>query len=240
MISHGTNSFAVGFSRPSWQNLFQPQVNAAPLSESTAQCLAPLQTCHRQAAADEICSPLHISQACLLAAVLASGDPWSSPSTGLVCGRPSWAAQYGIQDRCQGMVWMPCCQRSQAAGASAYLHNMVRFQSGAFYQGSLCPALRVTEPELPILIVAPGIHSPCTRPHDDVKAGAIMSPRRKGEHDLHLLDKFTTAYAPAMMTALHHQLASGGLHSMTVYRACAEAHQHLCRQWRGAALQPRR
>ena len=71
VILHGTHSFAVGISRPSWQNLFQPQENAAPSSESTTQCLAPLQTCGRHAAAHELCSPLlichalQISQTCL-------------------------------------------------------------------------------------------------------------------------------------------------------------------------------
>ena len=84
MILHGTHSFAVGFSRPSWQNLFQPQEKAAPLSESTAQCLTPLQTCGRHAAAHILCSPPHtchaflISQNCLPAPVLASKDVRSS------------------------------------------------------------------------------------------------------------------------------------------------------------------
>ena len=45
---------------------------------------------------------------------------------------------------------------------------MMCFQSGVFYEGSLCPALIVTEPKLPILVVAPGIHRTWRRPYDDV------------------------------------------------------------------------
>ena len=72
--------------------------------------------------------------------------------------------------------------RSQAAGASAYLHNMMRFQSGVFYQGSLCPALKVTKSELPILIVAPGIHCTWTSMYDGITDDTVISLWQQRQH----------------------------------------------------------
>ncbi len=46
MTLQGVHSFSLTLHVPSCWNLFQPQVKAAPLSVRTAQCLAPLQTCH--------------------------------------------------------------------------------------------------------------------------------------------------------------------------------------------------
>ena len=117
LILHGTHSVAVGSSSPSWQKLFQPQVNAAPSSESTAQCLAPLQTCGRHAAAHEMRSSPHmrhvphISQACLPAPLLASkmsGAAYCRAHMWAACH--AWAAPYRCQDRCFDVFATHWCQ----------------------------------------------------------------------------------------------------------------------------------
>ena len=73
LISHGLHSFSFTLHVPSWRNLFQPHVKAAPLSVRTAQCLAPLQTCRHTTSHQNITSVhVHAYHNCTYACIAGS------------------------------------------------------------------------------------------------------------------------------------------------------------------------